>query len=85
MAAIADTDTEAGAVRLVAGSGPHEGRVEVYSICQYMGYCVWLFLRPVGCHCCMPPVGLQHSTVSISGCIWRRQWANLVESRLLPW
>ena len=27
MAAIADTDTEAGAVRLVAG--PHEGRVEV--------------------------------------------------------
>ena len=29
MAAIANTDTEAGAVRLVAGSGPHEGRVEV--------------------------------------------------------
>ena len=29
VADIADPDTEAGAVRLVAGSGPHEGRVEV--------------------------------------------------------
>ena len=29
VADIADSDTEAGAVRLVAGSGPHEGRVEV--------------------------------------------------------
>ena len=30
VADIADSDTEAGAVRLVAGSGPHEGRVEVF-------------------------------------------------------
>ena len=29
VADIADSDSEAGAVRLVAGSGPHEGRVEV--------------------------------------------------------
>ena len=30
VADIADSDTEAGAVRLVAGSGPHEGRVEIF-------------------------------------------------------